>query len=199
MNEIINQDELGKNEEINQEYVLQKSFSLKGKSVFSILANVFVGIFLVAGLVVMFFIFDFYFGDLRQFLSMLLWLLIGLGVVLIINVLVFVFKMILTKKFGGGKTKLHVGAFIEISSQNPVSKAVYLISDMIILIPSFILLAVLSIFFWNILFYITLLFLVVFLIPNVFLWIFIARQPKNSLFKFEKGILGSYKQNSLLL
>ncbi|MCL2847317.1 MAG: hypothetical protein FWE13_01015 [Firmicutes bacterium] len=189
------------NQENNQpleqysEYIKQNSFSLKSSSLFSILANIFVGIILIGGFVGLFFVFDLFSiqNDTvhENFVNYMLLALGGIGIGLAVMLIGMLFRLIILKSFGGGKCGLLLGLIIEITYENPISKTIYLVGDLFFLI-ALIAVILLSVFFWNPLTYLALVFLVLLVAPNIFIWMFIIRQPKGSVFKLENGELNSY-------
>lgn len=175
-------------------YIKQKEFSFKGK--FAVLANVFVAIIFipafVAGIFIFFIPLELDFNNLDALLSILVPFLLFIAYLLAYMILNFIILLIAYKTVDSGKIKFHIGLMFEMYTEFPIPRSSYLIAQLASTIIPAVLSIVLTIIFWNFELFVLTSFTVGSALAFIPLYIFTFKQPKDSIVKFESGVLYVY-------
>jgi len=108
-------------------------------------------------------------------------ILAGVGIWIGHIIILMLTKWLTLRIAGGQKCKIHFGGIFEVRSLLPVSKLVYLSGEIIAVLID-IVLVILTIFFWDVMMYVAIIFIAPSTITKLPIWLFILSQPKGSQF-----------------
>jgi len=167
------------------EYNIKNSFSFKGK--FAVFANIIGVLIIIPILISVPFLFDFapigtprFLIDLMQLSAFSIAILFGaVGLSQIIHI-------IFLKIGDGGKLKLHFGLLIEVYSQKPIKRNIYLIGQLLALFIPLAILCILVVFLWRHFTFLALIFhIATTTLGNLPIIVFLTKQSKKDFVHFQ--------------